>query len=53
MCGCDVGGVVNGVVNDVSEFEDKGEAVNPFCSVSAIFPLQLNCRKQLLTMGCI
>ena len=36
MCGCDVDGVVNGVVDDVvSVFEDEGEAVNPFCPSSA------------------
>ena len=37
VCGCDGGGVVNGVVNDVvSVFEDEGEAVNPFCPSSAL-----------------
>ena len=37
VCGCDGGGVVNGVVSDVvSVFEDEGEAVNPFCPSSAL-----------------
>ena len=36
MCGCDVDGVVKGVVDDVvSVFEDESEAVNPFCPSSA------------------